>query len=277
MGGGLAVGNNGRGARRQATTQILQMNSISYKYDYVFELLEDLCTDPPSTQTNLIVCSSKEDFLGQIIPALDGHDDESRPTTPRSGEGHSQPDPASPPRLSRDFLSPILHLLSTSQSVNLIFCPTIPTLRGYLSGYVSLPGPASCESRPSSLHASQVIVLNLLALHHGSSEFNLQGLSRSFATAVAAAHRTSRHLTLAECRDISDPSSPIRGSGLWQAEVPLLSGSIKIGEGGASWGRRTISVLKVASRWFSVQEGERGGGGASSRDRLAGAERELPS
>ena len=98
-----------------------------------------------------------------------------------------------------------------------------------------------------------MVILNLLAMHHGTSEFTLQGLSQTFAAAISAAHRTGRGLKLVECKDINDPSNPSRGPALWQAEVQLLSAAIKIGEAGQNWGRRTIAVVKIASRWFKLE------------------------
>lgn len=58
---------------------------------------------------------------------------------------------------------------------------------------------------------------------------------------------------LLECTDENDalgtggPSSP------WNAEVPLLSGSIKIGDAGQGWARRTVSINRFAGRWFDFE------------------------
>ncbi|OAP63040.1 hypothetical protein AYL99_02267 [Fonsecaea erecta] len=221
------------------------MNSIITTYDYELEVLEDVLKESTDTPADLVVCSSKGDFLDQLVAQLDQLPVQSeRQTPPLQEEVNTQPEDGLPePR--HILLSHTLHILATSQLVNLVFCPTIPVLRGYLSGYVS-----STVAQPPG----PIIILNLLAMHHGTSEFTLQGLSQTLATAVSAAHRTNHVLKLVECKDINDPANPNRGPGLWQAEVQLLSAAIKIGEPGQSWGRRTIPVMRIASRWFRVDE-----------------------
>ncbi|KIW33731.1 uncharacterized protein PV07_00557 [Cladophialophora immunda] len=224
------------------------MNSIIVKYNYELELLEDVLQEPSHVPTELVICSPRGDFLGQLVGQLDQLRDRSGVQTPPLQE---EPDTHSEERLSDPrsiLLSRTLHVLSASQLVNLVFCPTIPVLRGYLSGYVSR------TVAPSTQSMGPIIILNLLAMHHGTSEFTLQGLSQTLAAAVSAGHRTNRALKLVECKDINDPLNPDRGPRLWQAEVQLLSAAVKIGEPGQSWGRRTISAMRIASRWFRVEE-----------------------
>ncbi|EXJ74734.1 uncharacterized protein A1O5_01429 [Cladophialophora psammophila CBS 110553] len=224
------------------------MNSIILKYDYELELLEDILNQTCHIPTDLLVCSSKADFLEQLVVQLGRISIQSEAQTPLPQEeantqfgGHScKPQPI--------LLSKTLHALSASQLISLVFCPTIPPLRGYLSGYVSR------SASPSTQSPGQIIILNLLAMHHGTSEFTLQGLSQTLAAAVSAGHRTDRVLKLVECKDVNDPSNPNRGPGLWKTEVQLLSAAIKIGEAGQSWGRRTISVMRIASRWFKAEQ-----------------------
>ncbi|KIX08301.1 uncharacterized protein Z518_02957 [Rhinocladiella mackenziei CBS 650.93] len=227
------------------------MNYITTQYAHALELLEDLVKQDPPVQTDLVVCSTKEEFLTQILPLLHAQSDELRQPSrhPEDGDG-SETDETRPSGAGHIFLAQPLHLLHASRFIKLVFTPTITALHGYLA--VHKPKPASFYPTSSSSDG-QLVILNLLNLHHGTSEFTLQGLSQTFATAVSAAHRTNQQLRLVECRDISDPSNPNRGSALWRAEVPLLNASIKIGDGGAAWGRRTISAMKVASRWFNVQ------------------------
>lgn len=227
------------------------MNSITTRYDYILALLGDLVNQISPIPTVLIVCSTKGDFLEQVIAELDSqHAEIPHGPLPRE-ENDGQPNETTSSQPSHVLLSTTLRFLNASQYVNLVFCPTITVLRGYLSGYAPKPIPISSDS---SSVPNQIIILNLLAMHHGTSEFTLQGLSQTFATLISAAYRTSLVLKLVECKDINDPSHPNRGSALWQTEVPLLSGSIKISEGGASWGRRTISLMRIASRWFRVQD-----------------------
>lgn len=229
------------------------MNLITTQFEYLVDLLEDIVKQVPHSHTDLIVCSTKEEVLWQILCQLDRHTGQEVPFSQPQDEDNETDAPGPGAANHMFLLPPTLHLLSASRYCNLVFCPSIPALRGYLSAYVSKPSqpPPLPHEPPSPAH--QLIILDLLALHHGTSEFTLQGLSHTFATAVSAADRANCVLKLAECKDVNDPSNPSRGALLWQSEVPLLSGSIKMGERGASWGRRTLSVSKVASRWFRFQ------------------------
>ncbi|KAI1624852.1 hypothetical protein EDD37DRAFT_364504 [Exophiala viscosa] len=230
------------------------MNFITTKYDFVLELLEDLTKQDRLLPTDLIVCSTREAFLLEVVSELDRHNAEQRVSTEGAeGRDIDQTVQASSSPRSHILSSPSLYLLNASQYCRLVFCPSITVLRGYLSGYVSTSALPIPSTGPRGPEGRQLIILNLLRLHHGTSEFTLQGLSQTLAVAVTAAHRTNRLLLLVECKDINDPSDPNSGPALWYAEVPLLSGSVKIGEGGASWGRRTISIMRIASRWFRVQ------------------------
>lgn len=264
-------------------------NTIATTFTYALDLIDDLIRDHSSqpgsgVRTSLIICSTRAEFLGQILAGV------RRPLPPPpatttttaseatayhddgiEGEGTEVQGDKNHASRSSDggggqqvFLSPILNLLGASQSIKLVFCPTIPSLRAYFAsidedGLAAAstsastdPGP-SLSSPSSSRRPCQIIVLNLLAQHHGSSEFTLQGLSQTMATIVSAGARTKQAVRLVECKDANDPSNAHLGSTLWDVEVPLLSVSIKIGEGGARWGRRTVSVKKIAGRWFRVE------------------------
>jgi len=149
------------------------------------------------------------------------------------------------------ILEPILRSLATSQKVKLVFCPTLAVLRGYLSAY----NAHNITQRGCLSDAkTQLIVLDLLALHHGTSEFSLQGLSRTLAAAVSAAYHSEADLKLVECKNIHDPTDPNRGPTLWDAEIALLNRSVKLGGEGSRWATRSVSVRKVASRWFAFEE-----------------------
>lgn len=244
------------------------MNTIAVGYTHVLDLLQDLIRNHSSESpqpVSLMICSTREEFLGQVLSglqrppraaaAMTGVTSEARHHDDGIEHDTETPDEEDDETRSNHqmFLSPILNLLSASQSTKLIFCPTIPILRAYFSSIYNVHGLTS-EAPTSTSRASQIIVLNLLAQHHGSSEFTLQGLSQTLATIVSAGKRTSQVVRLVECQDVNDPSNAHVGSTLWDLEVPLLSVSIKIGEGGARWGRRTVQVKKIASRWFRMEE-----------------------
>ena len=227
------------------------MNLVSTKYNFVLDLLDDIVKHNPPLQTDLIICSTRVEFLTELLAQLDRHHAEHEAATSEQDVG--QVDQKTSPSSSQILLSPSLYLLNASRYCRLVFCPAITVLRGYLSSYVPKPSDQGHPAAVRSLGNGHIVIVNLLRLHHGSSEFTLQGLSQTFATAVSAAYRTNGSLKLVECKDIDDTSDPSKGPALWQAEVPLLSGSIKIGEGGASWGRRTVSATRIASRWFRFE------------------------
>ena len=232
------------------------MHSIETRHQFTLEFLEDLLGRQTKQYfTTLIICASKPTFLEQIIPPLleasveqsDG-DNAMRVETlstdidaerPETGASHVS------------ILKPILRSLAAAEKVRLVFCPTIAVLRGYLSAYnVSEIAPKECPP-PSK---TQLVVLDVLALHHGTSEFSLQGLSRIFATAVSAAYNNGSDLKLVECKSIHDPTDPNRGSALWDTDIPLLNRSIKLGGEGTRWAGRLINVKKVAARWFVFEQ-----------------------
>lgn len=225
------------------------MNTISTKYEHVLNLLEDLVKQNHPIPTNLIVCSSKSYFVAQILSALeDGRSNLKSSSAQQDEQNEELADTRPMDKDTKHFLLiPSLYLLAASQFVRLTFLPTIPLLRGYLSAYTSKLPPIN-GSPP------RIVILDVLSLHHGSSEFTLQGLSQTFSTIASAGHRTNSCVCLVECQDIHDPHNVGHGSDLWQAEVPLLSGSIKIGEGGVRWGRRTVNVQKICMRWFTREE-----------------------
>ncbi|EHY52690.1 hypothetical protein HRR80_006514 [Exophiala dermatitidis] len=233
------------------------MNFITTRYDNVLDLLEEVIRRDPPVPTDLIICSTRDEFREQLL-ALVNHEESDAlahaPATQAQIDSESEHIQTIAPTRKHMLLLPTLQLLNASRFCNLAFCPTTTTLRGYLAGYCRPTSPNASGSARST--SGWIFILDILALHHGTSEFTLQGLSQTFATAVSAAFRTNRQLGLVECKDIRDPSSPTRGPSLWSAEVQLLSSAIKIGEDGATWGRRTVCVLTIAKRWFQVQSTE---------------------
>ncbi|RVX70756.1 hypothetical protein B0A52_05407 [Exophiala mesophila] len=221
------------------------MNTILLKHNNVLDLLQALVDAHSSTSIDLIICSSRTEFIAQIIAGLQKEPAVSQVEDDGHGGGSETESPIKP---THPVLKPTLNRLYTSQNVKLIFCPTVSALRAYLSGYlVQLPRPDPTSQR-------RTVIVNSLALHHGSSEFTVQGLSQTMATMVAAGARARRQVQLVECMDSQDSNTADHGPQLWNNEVPLLSSSLKIGEGGARWGLRTIPVARIASRWFEFKD-----------------------
>ncbi|KEF55329.1 uncharacterized protein A1O9_08079 [Exophiala aquamarina CBS 119918] len=224
------------------------MNSIVTRYTYVVDLLQDLVRNQSNNPTVLVICSTREDFLDQIISGLQARSDDPATTLHHDGDGDQEVPSRSASAPDPDFLSPVLSALNASRLIKLAFCPTISSLRAYFSSC------GATSMAPTSFKTTDLIILNLVGQHHGSSEFTFQGLSQTLATVVSAGMRMHQAVQLVECKDVNDPSNANFGSTLWSAEVPLLSMSIKIGEDGARWGRRSVRVHKIASRWFRTEK-----------------------
>lgn len=222
-----------------------QSRQVTTRWDTILGLLEDVINQAEEQHTTLLVCSSKDEFLHQLTVLMHTQHRNESEQNPESNEQDDVQSTKKPHHL----LIPTLHLLSASQNIKLVFCSTITIFRAHIS-YSLKP-----ESRYSSNQIpSKLLVLNLLSLHHGTSEFSLQGLSRTVASLVSTAYRTNHHLQLVECKDAQDLTNPDRGSALWDAQIPLLSGSVKISAAGASWAKRSISVRKVMERWFEFED-----------------------
>ena len=207
------------------------------RYGDRVELLSDLLVPGPN-QKLLIICSPKAVFLQHIIASLPPSDEATNSTEVQGGHPLSSLDtPGNHP-----LLIPTIAQLDASRSVQLAFCPTTSVLRAYLS------------TLPPRAHKATIIILDLISLHHSTSEFSVQGLSRTLALAVSAAtSRRAQRLRLVECADPADPTNPAAGYALWDAQVPLLSASVKIRGEGVNWASRSNSVRRVVTRWFRFE------------------------
>jgi len=200
--------------------------------------IEDTCVDLQRSLT-IVACWRKSRFLEQLALHASSITELSDSLASDDAEASQLFTKSSPTSL----LQPTLRLLATSSNTNIVFCSTIQSFRAFVS---TLPQRES-ESRDQS---SQVVIVDMLALHHGTSEFTVQGLSRTFAILASVNHHIPGGMRLVECDNIEDPSDPLRGARLWNDEVPLLSGSVKIGEAGQGWASRTASIKSFAGRWF---------------------------
>ena len=215
------------------------MKRLIINQDNALWLLQDILHSRQKC-TVLVICSSRGQFLRQLASSLSaiqpvqaGDPEENNET-----RGNIQLYP---------LLVPTLQLLSTSKGIKLTFCPTINTLRAYLSTFAT---PNEAKTRP----AASLLIVDLVALHHATSEFSVQGLMRSFASAVEAAAKNRMDLRLCECKDVHDLQNPDRGPRLWDAQVPLLSGSVRMTGDDAGWSRRVVSVRSVAGRWLEFEK-----------------------
>ncbi|KAJ6102489.1 hypothetical protein N7486_004916 [Penicillium sp. IBT 16267x] len=200
--------------------------------DLVTDLIQRLLDT--GAKTNIIVCGTRSEFLVQLSAAI---------RLQRSATD-------APPRL--DLLTKSIGLLAHSSKIRLTFCPSLESLRAYLA----IMGPIDAvmsETERSSKPRPLLAILDLVALHATTTELAAQGLSRTFAAAVEAASRAETDLLLCECVNAVNPSSPDWGGRLWDTQIPLLNGSVRIRDEG-NWGGHGVSIKQVAQRWFSFNE-----------------------
>ncbi|KAJ6036849.1 hypothetical protein N7540_001128 [Penicillium herquei] len=180
--------------------------------------------------TNLVVCGTRSEFLVQLSAAI-----------------HSQ-DLIPKPSSRHDLLTKTIGLLAQSSKIRLTFCPSLESLRAHLATQFADNGAIGEERGGSQL--SLLAILDAVALHGTTMEFAAQGLSRTFAAAVETANRAQMDLLLCECNNAMNPSSADWGERLWDTQVPLLNGSLRIRSEEGNWGGRGVSIKQVAQRWF---------------------------
>jgi hypothetical protein len=199
----------------------------------------------------LIVCSTREEFLHQVLTESCRicTEEDVRHELVDCNTEHSQ------------LLKPTLHLLSQAQNIKLVFTPSIMHLRAALADIeryvqaVTLPAAGGGANVRRRLY-----ILSALAIHEPSGEFSAQGLSRTFALAVDAAHKVSVDLGLVEiCRSQAVTDGNIRettGETLvdpWSIELPLLNGSTRSTTGAHIWAGRTVPFVRVVKTWFKLE------------------------
>jgi hypothetical protein len=253
--------------------------------DLVQHLLEN---DSPSSV--LVVCASKDVFVDQLhATCLDSGVDDTNNEQPINMI-RPELNESSKPDLHPLLKQPTLHQLATSRKIKLVFCPELVHLRAYLSTLAIPP-----TSRPQNNKTTEndkpdtplLTIFNPISQHRATSSFSAQGLNRTFALAVEAAYATQTQLLMVECpsvgrpRDNADhlgdagydfdfetdttavPPQPPAAADFWDEQVSILNVTTKsFGAGGRGWVGRTVTVRRVAERWFvfsAFRQGERVG------------------
>lgn len=198
--------------------------------------------------TTIVVCTSREEFLQNLQRSLDTESADQGPTGIQINELHP-------------LLIPTIHQLATSSTIEVAFTPTLPHLRAYLASYS--PGKSSNSGSRISLrpgfHVPMLAVYGFLALHRDTTEYSVQGLSRSLAIAVEAADSFSMQLILAEDAETSGLQALEPGVGgetksardWWVEQVPVLNSSLTLSNDRA-WAGRTVDVAAVLAKWCRV-------------------------
>jgi hypothetical protein len=229
--------------------QWIAMKRIVIFHDNVSELLQDILSHRHDS-CYLIICSTKKHFRRQLVSSLDVWP--TTETNPVDDNGYTAGEGGSEQIIEpHALLNPTLDLLSRSKASRFAFCPTIDTLRAYLATF------ASKDRSQRDSQASCLLILDLVKLHHATSEFSVQGLMRTLASAVEAAARNHLDLRLCECKDVHNVSNPGCGPGLWNVQVPVLSGSVRArAENTSQWSQRTMAVRSIVGRWFDFEPQE---------------------
>lgn len=199
----------------------------------ITDLLQQLLDSGDHTQ--LLVCGTKAEFLVQLATAI------------RS----QRADENSTPR--HDLLTKTIGLLANSNKVQLTFCPSLESLRAYLAVLGRTHKRSHDEDQQPSLR-QLLVILDMVALHATTTEFSAQGLSRTLAAAVESASRADLNLVLCECSNAVNPTSDQWGKCLWDTQVPLLNGSVRLRGEEGTWNGRGVAVKQIAGRWFDFSE-----------------------
>ena len=197
--------------------------------------------------TTLLICCSREAFLADIQTNLQSLHCENPATTPNDGNQG----------LAHPLLNPTIHLISRSRSIHLVFVPTLPHLRAYLSTYTF---PPTCESpfltsTKARFRVPILAIWGLVDAHRSTAEHSAQGLSRTVAAAVESASLAEQRLVLVEAKildgeqDGDTEGFDVAFGNPWKEQVPVLSGTIRFGGEDRVWAGKTIEVGHILARW----------------------------
>ncbi|KAK6531094.1 hypothetical protein TWF281_007919 [Arthrobotrys megalospora] len=139
-----------------------------------------------SPNDTVIICSTRSTFMRELLIDLNIPLDDIPPLNDTQDLSPAQ----------RLILQTPISALLTTDSISLVYCPTIHHLRAYLS---SLSGSTIAPASASQSTPQQVPFLaihSLLPLHHLSTEWSSQGLSRTLSSIISTSISTSRALIL---------------------------------------------------------------------------------
>ena len=198
---------------------------------------------PPTT---ILICSSREEFLKELIPSIKDNDPSAVPDNlPNTDVQHP-------------LLKATIHLIARSSGINLAFVPTLPNFRAYLAVYHALSEnyPSRSCSEYSDHQVPLLGVWGLARLHRSTAEHSAQGLSRTLALAVEAVAGTGQKLVLAEPRVTIErvemenaESEPAVLGDPWKEQVPILNGSIRYGGEERGLAGSSVEVGRIVRRW----------------------------
>ncbi|KAK6356143.1 hypothetical protein TWF718_000515 [Orbilia javanica] len=167
---------------------------------------------PPAKDT-IIICSTRSNFMRELLVDLNIPLDEIPPLNDSQDLSSAQ----------RLILQTPISALLTTDNISLVYCPTIHHLRAYLSSLSSSSGSGGGDATDTSTLSSQstaslrpyLAIHSFVPLHHLSTEWSSQGLSRTLSSIISTTIATSRDLLLS----ISETSVAFGIS----AELPLIN------------------------------------------------------
>lgn len=151
----------------------------------------------PST---VIICSSRELWLAEhLVEIQNAPERDVDIEVQQDVIGEQETDQS----LGLSLLIPTLSLLSQSQNIKIVFCPTLQTLHAYLATHqleCQTPNHSEKGRKSESRMAFPILcIINSLNLHADRmTSLSVQSLSIFFASAVEAAHRTGQTLIVVE-------------------------------------------------------------------------------
>ena len=198
-----------------------------------------------SAPTTLVICSSRESFLKEMQTAICG------------ARSDNQDDSSLDEESPHPLLVPTLHTIAETASINMVFTPSLPQLRAYLSIYHS---QRTSQATPINLQnpgqrIPLLAILGLANLHRSTAEQSAQGISRTLSSAIEAAYHMKRRLILAEMplpevyegREL--PTVDVRNP--WKEQISLLSGSVRVSGGQRVFAGRSVEVGDIVGKWCS--------------------------
>jgi hypothetical protein len=225
--------------------------------------------------TNLIICSTEDAFLWQLNASTEYEIEQERQEAANEG--------LEPERVQRiasrshPLAIATIHQISTSRTITVTFCSTLPQLQAYLAvhGVQKTAHLGRDDTGIQRTGLPTLALLNPLQLHRGTSSFSAQGLSRTFASSVEAAVRAGQKLLIVECpsrvpetvvettehEDFGDDDQGMLDAGVghdesgetrdpWEQQVAILNVTTKsFGAGERGWVGRTVKIRRVVERW----------------------------
>ncbi|KAI4277101.1 MAG: hypothetical protein LQ337_002022 [Flavoplaca oasis] len=149
------------------------------------------------------------------------------------------------------LLVPNIHQLAASKTVSMAFASSLPHLRAYLASYLPPKNLLKCPL---------LIIYGLIDLHRATTDYSVQGLSRSLAIAVETAELSSMRLLLVEdsadwaCSNLESGSeaAAVNVNDPWKEQVPFLNSSV-LSSGDRLAAGRTVEIGAVIAKWCDFQ------------------------